>query len=446
MSHALLITNHKHHHNHALCCHPEESLATHAASASSLASPVELPSDSDINEHANSPKRPQRLKIWQLETELHCSIIGTCVPLDELRRIYKRVRGKQAKALDDYELHSLFVSGAASPHAGIRLINKYLERAHRIAIQHFNQAKTECELDERWREALTTGDVPGAYWALQTHPYVTRKLVNLAFNEVHMLSHLAGRNVLEEKRRRQSLNKQNDELKQQLAETRQRLQTLHSEHNQTLTALQQQQLQLRIQSEQSKKLEQQCDALQDTAISVTLEAKLNKIERQLAISLKDCQQWQTKYQALNEENAQLKSQLQDQPNLPECQLMQAHPDMPLADQQQVGYCDAAKQDPDLCGRCILYVGGHARARARFRQRVEKLNGKYLQHDGGMEDSRKRLPVLLQRADAVVCPLDCISHRAIDDIKSLCKREEKPMLLVRNASLSAFNDALSDIAQ
>ena len=87
-----------------------------------------------------------------------------------------------------------------------------------------------------------------------------------------------------------------------------------------------------------------------------------------------------------------------------------------------------------------------RAQAHFRKLVERLNGNFLHHDGGLEDGRKRLPVLLQRADAVICPVDCISHRAVNDIKVLCKREAKPMILLRKASFSAFNAALYSVAQ
>ncbi len=36
------------------------------------------------------------------------------------------------------------------------------------------------------------GDIPGAYWATLTHPESSDKLVQKAFADVHMMSHLMG--------------------------------------------------------------------------------------------------------------------------------------------------------------------------------------------------------------------------------------------------------------
>src|SRR5262249_33089831 len=45
---------------------------------------------------------------------------------------------------------------------------------------------------ELWEESLKQGDIPGAYWAVLTHPAATEDIVKRMFADVHMLSHLVG--------------------------------------------------------------------------------------------------------------------------------------------------------------------------------------------------------------------------------------------------------------
>lgn len=65
--------------------------------------------------------------------------------------------------------------------------------------------------------------------------------------------------------------------------------------------------------------------------------------------------------------------------------------------------------PDLCGKTILYVGGHNNLVPRYRQLVEKFGGHFVHHDGGREVSRAVLQKMLSSADAVLCPRLCQSR-------------------------------------
>ena len=50
-----------------------------------------------------------RRKLWELERHYHCSVIGTCLTLTELRKIQRQLKGI-VHALDtDYDLHRVFV-------------------------------------------------------------------------------------------------------------------------------------------------------------------------------------------------------------------------------------------------------------------------------------------------------------------------------------------------
>jgi SET domain-containing protein len=70
----------------------------------------------------------------------------------------------------------------------------------------------------------------------------------------------------------------------------------------------------------------------------------------------------------------------------------------------------------------------------------------MHHDGGKEVSRTLLPKMLISADAVLCPIDCISHDVCNCAKKICKRYQKPFILMRSASLSSLAKGLSDIVQ
>ena len=101
--------------------------------------------------------------------------------------------------------------------------------------------------------------------------------------------------------------------------------------------------------------------------------------------------------------------------------------------------------PDLVGRCVLYVGGRPNQCAHFRALVERRNGRFIHHDGGREDARAQLWDVVRQADAVFCPLDCVSHDAADRIQRFCERHTKPLIFLPRASLAAFNRGLHKVA-
>ena len=402
---------------------------------------AQQPINQDVTSSASSEELGRRVKLWELETELHCSVIGTCIPVAELKRIYRRLHGKnnEVKIPSDYELHNLFVHSAVKPHAGIKMAQKYLERTYKATIQRYNCCKTEAELMALWEQTLDSGEIAAGYWALLTHAHVTPRLVGRSFSEVHMLSHLSGRNYQAEKRRRLALSSECKSLRQQLTEHTRRLQRAHTQREQTLSELRELQTQLRSQINRNQSLEQQIGQFTQQHQLPALQQRIRQQEQHIAHDQQIITEQQAQLDAQAAANTQLQMQLQMQQS--ELNALTQRLDQFLKERDPA----ADKAPIDLCGCCILYVGGHLNTRARFRNLVEHLNGRYLHHDGGLEDGRKRLPVLLQRADAVFCPLDCVSHNAVGEIKALCQREAKPVVLMRSASLAAFNAALCEIA-
>jgi hypothetical protein len=133
----------------------------------------------------------RRTTIWEFSQNRHCSIIGTCLSTGEPRQTLTRP-GVAQSDWTDLDLHHKAVSLAAKHDPAAKLLNKALDRRHKLPINQFAKARTEAELTLLWRDAVKRGDIPGAYWAVLTHPATTQAVVRLVFGEVHMLSHLVG--------------------------------------------------------------------------------------------------------------------------------------------------------------------------------------------------------------------------------------------------------------
>jgi hypothetical protein len=105
---------------------------------------------------------------------------------------------------------------------------------------------------------------------------------------------------------------------------------------------------------------------------------------------------------------------------------------------------ACSDTSDTCplGPCrLLYVGGRTSAVPHLKSGAARLQAELLHHDGGIEHSLQQLKDLVEQADLVFCPVDCVSHGACLLARDLCKRTNKTFVPLRSASLSHFRRAL-----
>jgi uncharacterized protein DUF2325 len=73
------------------------------------------------------------------------------------------------------------------------------------------------------------------------------------------------------------------------------------------------------------------------------------------------------------------------------------------------------------------------------------SAEFLHHDGCIEERGGLLPGLVSRADAVLFPVDCVSHAAISRVKRLCRQGGKPLVPLRGTGLAPFFAALQNPA-
>ena len=394
-----------------------------------------------------SPTSRRRL-LWEIWDGYHCSICGTCLSFADLGRIAAKAGIRFESDESEHGIHGHFVQLAAKGGRVSKLTHKILDRKYRIAIDRFRRAKSEAQVGELWSRALAEGDVPGPYWALMTHPRSTTGLMVRAFGEVHMLSHLAGATNRADIRRLRVLEGERQELTEQLAATRRRLFESQAEHRRVADdhQVQMRELASRLEAAQAaevrlEQLEGRLRELEDggtvrtlRACNAALESELNDTRRQLRTETQ-------RRSTLEHELSALQSTVRDVSTTAEalsaeCDDLESMLEAGIDDANGGGAIESDRA-VDLCGRRVAYVGGRSGIVGHFRALVERLNGHFIHHDGGIEDHEGQLGRILGQADVVLCPVDCVSHRASLRAKQFCKRTAKPFVPLRTAGLSSF---------
>jgi hypothetical protein len=376
--------------------------------------------------HAAAPAR--RARIWEFNTHLHCSIIGTCLSTGELRQLLRKL-GAAAPDSTDHELHGAAVSLAGRHDKAAKLLHKALDERHRLAINRFAKATDEAGVRALWCEAVRGGEIPGAYWATLTHPAATHALVRDAFGEVHMLSHLVGAANRADIRRLCQLEADNAELRARLERRQVALRDAVVARDATIQELRQA-LAQRVAAEpaaagyDSTMLRQLvADLERRLATEVRRSAVLG--QRLTAAQTAVGEQRATRAQAEREAGA-LRRELE----IVEASILAG-----------CGDSTAIAPEPRLDGVRLLYVGGRPHHIARLRAMTERSGATFLHHDGGVEHHLNLLGGLISQAQLVVFPVDCISHHAAHAVKQQCRQMDKRFIPLRAASATSLLAAL-----
>lgn len=384
---------------------------------------------------SESPRR--RLKLWEIDHRFHCLAIGTCLTMDELRRLARKADITVGAKMSDYELHHSFVQVVGSPVFAARATHKWLDRKFAAAIKRFSACRDAGELGSLWDEATAAGDVAGVFWTLVTHPLAEAALLQRVYGEVHMLSHLAGHSNRSARHELVMLQRRVAELEEAQAWTAEasrlrikeleRAASAHAGHAQRVDVLERELAATRthLAALESGEALAQLRAEKDALVQ-----KLARVSRRAENAERKLREWASQALASATDS-------------------RATPAPAASGERCPTPCGAAETGdcpgPDLCGRCILYVGGRNRQVAHFGDVVKRHNGEFLHHDGGLSESTARLDAMIRTADAVLCPVDCVSHDACLRVKRLCKRTAKRFMPLRAASLSAFIEGLREVA-
>jgi len=378
----------------------------------------------------------RRTMIWDLHHSTHCSIIGTCLSTAELRRILIKVNANGVEAANEHDLHMLGVMLAGRPAAGARVLQKSLDRRHEAYIKQFSRAKDEKALSALWEDALKRGDIPGAYWALLTHPAATDQHVKRAFGDVHMLSHLVGAANRADIRRLRLLEDEKASLSMKVERQQRQLREGFLERDATIR-------QLKAMLAHAIGQAERPDA--DAYFRATRDT-IAELERRLNGEIVRRERLEQRAQVLS---GALKSAEQDRDRARQhCSALAK--ELTCFENRLARYfANAGANLADnlaLAGLTVLYVGGRANQLPQFKALVVEVGGVFLHHDGGMEHNFALLPGLISRAQWVLFPVDCISHDAMGAIKRTCRQSGKRYLPLRTSSLTCLLSGLVDLSE
>ncbi|MBM9520611.1 DUF2325 domain-containing protein [Desulforhopalus vacuolatus] len=403
----------------------------------------------------------QRKKLWSIDQSHICSVLGTCFRKSDLRKMARKKQFGLNSEDSDFLLHLALVNQVGARTPTPRALNKMLDNIYKVAIHRYAKVKDDQAIKAFWEEDILSGNIPGAYWAIMTHPSASLELITDIYGQVQMMGHDTLRNYQRDNRafgnlkekvallekvsgnERQQHFKEKKDLEKKLSDLSEMKQlhiSLQAENSKLKTLLDQ------SSAGESGNLKQQRDELRRHIAYLcgrldNLSEELEVKENMLKIAEKTVNNLEKTQTGIYFENEKFRQEIMSLEAV-------LHPQISTT----CNCADCEDRDtnrcpgPDLCGRKVLYVGGRQSLVPMYRRLIERQGGSFLHHDGGIEVARARLPEMLTGADAVVCPVDCVSHEACTCVKKVCKRYMKPYVMMRSSGLSSLTKGLAEIFQ
>ncbi|HID97698.1 MAG TPA: DUF2325 domain-containing protein [Thermodesulfobacteriaceae bacterium] len=410
-----------------------------------------------------------RKKIWDIDQGFRCSVVGTCLDGKDVKRLARKLKYQPDPELDPemqlYQAHVMLVTVAGEQGPQGRVLHKYLDRKYMSCIRRYGAVRDEREITELWKADLKSGKINGSYWAVMTHGSVSQDLAEKFYGVVHMLSHYAVSELGSHIKKIESLDEKIRKLVQKINSERESHEASMSAAEKEISILREQAGRVSALAAENEKLRavverlgarrarqdwiREKKALEETLVSEqvvierlrrrisrveTKNGKKDQIIRELRLKIKEFEGkeglWVTERMRLQHQLSFMRTGVSEENSetRPECK-----------------NCGTSRcPGPDLCGRRLLYVGGHHHLVPHYKALAASCNADLTHHDGGTEASINRLYGVLSRADVVICPVDCISHDACKCVKKVAKRCGKQFFAIRGSGVSALARCLEDI--
>jgi hypothetical protein len=381
----------------------------------------------------------RRRKLWEVEHKYHCPIIGVCLAVDELRRLTVKILKYDGDS-SDYGVHTLAVSACDTRNQLSECINRTLDQRFAVSIGRFLALKTTAELKSAWQEACRQGrEIPAALWAACTHPACDETLALEIYRDIHMIQHQVGSGTRCDLQAMKHLRDENAQLQRLLDGLREKHESL-------------QQVQARrVQSSLREMADVQSELAQRELLVKRLQAEVCTLRSEIP-ELAERQQLQQRAQAAEEririmiekekESERELVRLRDFAHYAE-ETIEALSADESSSTDLVARQQEATNDQNFLGKCVLCVGGRPGSVNSYREVVEQCGGRFMHHDGGLEESKHRIDAALSAADIVICQAGCISHNAYWRVKEQCKRTGKLCMFVKSSGLSSFGKVLDE---
>jgi hypothetical protein len=393
-----------------------------------------------------------RLRIWEIDPAMHCSILGTCLTMNDLYALARRARVRLDPRASAYQVHSWFVDYMMEPNELSKLVDKTLEKRHGNVAAKVRRARSEAELETRWKLVAGEGRIAGAYWGAMSHRLCSKKLRWALFGEIHMLSHLVGSSRRADLCRVQELEATCAALDDTLAGIKHVHRAAIRDRKKLEEDLDARRRELGHVTRRLKMAEERIAALQSQTLANEREARIETLERTLAeakerksVAESALDDLRKPFEAMQRATELATAELREL--RAENAALEAEVAVRMSCSRTLAPDDGDRAEPcGLRGKRILCVGGVRSLVQHYRELVERRGGEFLHHDGGLEESLDAVTRALATVDVVFCPTDCVSHAACLKVKKACKNLAKPFVPLRSSGLSSFARGIQAIAR
>lgn len=387
----------------------------------------------DIPEPASSSRRR---RLWEIPHKFHCPVVGSCFEVGELRTLMQKVM-HLPRDTSDFVLHTTAVGACETRTRLADLLHKTLEKRYALTIKRFAAFKTASALFDGWKQACA-GQYPlaAALWAVWTHPACDGQIEQDVYADIHMIQHQVGASTRADIKTMKALEAQNARQQTLIEDLQRTLEALRKERAEEVSALLGQ-----LHGAQAELAARSAREFQDQRQLADLRQRLPELEKFATLRSRHDQLQQdncTLRQRLHEQTREV-DRLRDYANYAEEVLKTL-----VQEESQITEAELPSLQV-LNGKAVLCVGGRRGAVHSYREVVEQRGGRFLHHDGGLEESLHQIDSVVAAADMVICQAGCISHNAYWRVKDLCKRTGKPCMFVKSTGVTRFAETIQHAA-
>ncbi|MFI3271005.1 MAG: DUF2325 domain-containing protein [Pseudomonadota bacterium] len=407
---------------------------------------------------------------WRVEQVFTCPLVGFCLTPVEQRRLLKQA-SINAEKFDAFVIHELLVNGLQVDSPFSQRILRFFERKFENQYAYARKLDDKAFLDE-WRKAFTTGEYIGLIWIAATRQDLMAQTKTKVYGDVHMSMHGTAEAQIQAQQRIEKAEKAAERFRLRISDLRNTMQ----EQKQTVDAVTQQN---RVAQAEITRLRQHVQRLEEKANTNTeqpygetcpLSGGINawslrgpllekenealrhalahtaerekRLQEQLAAQMHDLHEYTNSAVATMAENATAIMNEVSAEMAEACPLSKGNAVCHKTCGRAICNGDECPQSAD-CPRRVLIVGGIARMEALYRDLIERNGGTLEYHDGAMRSGTNSLKRSLQRADVVLCLVNCNSHSACLKVKDFAKKYRKRLHMLHNGSLSTVSRVLQE---
>lgn len=376
--------------------------------------------------------------VWEIDTPFKCAVIGTCLSVQDLKKILKKV-GTCIKHLNAYQVHRTVMENMGSENKVSRKVDANLKHKFRKELSEFGSLE-ESEFEAAWKLHFEKGNISALLWIAATRSDLSEQCLEQVFGDIHMLSH---QNVNDACTHKQQLARQ-QEANKRLAEKIERARRLARRFKKERDTLEGGFNEVHGAYETLKRekaqIQEGLSGSEQNKLVCDLRAENSKLQAMVKEYEEEILNYTHKIELLKDQNTKLVCDLKMQQRLN--QELKKQVDKMVEQMSSLNQCNEQCPAFDLCARRILIVGGITKLQAYYRKLIEERGGIFEYHDGYMNGGKRGLEGRVRRSDIILCPVNCNSHNACLSLKKLCQKLNKPVQMLSSASLNAISQALS----